>query len=137
MTSEDYSVVANLVLATHVAFVVFVVFGLVAIIIGAALDWRFARNFRFRVLHLAAIGVVVVQSWLGIVCPLTTLESALRAEAGTSPYEDGFIPYWLHSVLYYDAPGWVFIAAYTVFGLLVVASWVVVRPVRRRQQSSG
>ena len=131
MASSGYSHLANLVLLTHAAFVAFVVLGLVVIIIGAVLDWRWVRNFWFRVLHLTAIGVVVVQSWLGIMCPLTTLESTLRAKVGTSPYDAGFVAYWLHTILYYDAPAWVFVAAYTVFGLLVVAGWVIVRPARR------
>ena len=39
-----------------------------------------------RLAHLAAIAVVVAESWLGLTCPLTTLESWLRARAGVAPY---------------------------------------------------
>lgn len=72
---------ADTILVVHVLFVVFVVFGLLAIYAGYFLRWRWVRNKRFRILHLSAIGYVVVQSWLGAVCPLTTWEMALREEA--------------------------------------------------------
>ena len=77
-------------------------------------------KFWFRALHLLSITIIVVQSWLGVICPLTTLEMWLRQQAGMSTYEGGFIQYWLHQLLFYDAPDQVFIAAYGLFGFLVV-----------------
>jgi polyferredoxin len=74
---------------------------------------------------------VVIQAWLGVVCPLTTWEMALRAEAGAATYSGSFIQYWLHSVLYFELPPWVFVVVYTLFGSLVLASWLVVKPYRR------
>ena len=112
----------------HALFVAFVVFGLVAILLGKLRSWSWVRNPYFRVAHLAAIAVVVVQSWFGIVCPLTTWEMALRERAGDAVYTGAFIAHWLESVLYYRAPPWVFAAAYTIFGILVVISWFWVRP---------
>jgi polyferredoxin len=75
-----------------------------------------------------AIGIVVAQAWLGVLCPLTTLEMALRERAGDAVYPGSFIAHWLEALLYYEAPAWVFTACYTVFGFLVVASWYVIRP---------
>ena len=118
-----YQLLADLVLATHVAVVMFVIGGLAAIIIGNVRGWGFVNGWWFRAAHLAAIAVVAAQAWLGITCPLTTLESALRVKAGGTGYETSFIEYWLTRVLYYDAPAWVFTAAYTLFGLAVVATW--------------
>ena len=77
---------ADLLLLSHVLFVVFVIFGLVLILVGKIADWDWVRNRRFRVAHLAAIGIVVVQSWLGITCPLTTLEMWFRDCAGDLVY---------------------------------------------------
>ena len=119
---------ADLVLLTHVLFVVFVVFGLLLIFAGKARGWSWVRNPWFRVAHLAAIGVVVVQSWLGAVCPLTTLEMTLRQKAGDAVYPGSFVAHWLETILYYRAPAWVFAVCYTVFGAVVVASWFWVRP---------
>jgi hypothetical protein len=118
-----YQLLADIVLSIHTAIVAFVVGGLVLIVIGNARGWRFVNAWWFRLAHLAAIGVVVVQAWLGVVCPLTTLESWLRVRARQSAYEVGFIEYWLERVLYYDAPAWVFTVVYTLFGLAVVAAW--------------
>ncbi|MDJ0758219.1 MAG: DUF2784 domain-containing protein [Woeseiaceae bacterium] len=123
-----YRIAADLILLIHVAFVLFVVLGLIAILTGGWLKWSWVRNRWFRILHLVAIGVVVLQAWLGRLCPLTIWEMALRAKAGDATYEGAFIAHWLQSLLYYNAPMWVFAVAYTAFGLLVVLSWFLVRP---------
>ena len=62
-----------------------------------------------------------------VICPLTTWEMALRAKAGNTTYSGSFIAHWLQTLLYYDAPAWVFVVCYTRFGLLVVGSWFWVR----------
>jgi len=43
-------------------------------------------------------------------------------------YRGSFIAHWMEILLYYEAPQWVFAICYTAFGLLVVASWIIVRP---------
>lgn len=121
---------ADAILVVHVLFVCFVVFGLVAVYLGYFLNWLWVRNLSFRLLHLLAIGIVVLQSWLGVICPLTIWEMALRKEAGAGTYADSFIQHWLHQLLYYTAPDWVFILLYSAFGLLVLVSWFLVRPKR-------
>ncbi|WP_144982543.1 DUF2784 domain-containing protein [Halomonas sp. C22] len=133
MPSSLLLLLADAVLLLHVLFVAFVVPGLLAIYLGGILGWRWVRHRRFRLVHLGAIGYVVVQAWLGAVCPLTTLEMALRAEAGSATYAGSFIQHWLQRLLYYTAPEWVFVAVYTLFGSLVLASWWVVRPVARQR----
>jgi hypothetical protein len=122
-TARAYQVLADLVLTTHVAIVLFVVVGLVAIIVGNLLGWRWVNSIFFRVAHLGTITIVVAEAWLGIVCPLTTLEMWLRAQAGAGHYSGGFIEYWLQRLLYYDAPAWVFVTAYSAFGALVAATF--------------
>jgi len=119
---------ADLVLLTHVAFVAFVVIGLLVIVGGGFRGWRWVRNPWFRSLHLGAIALVVGQAWLGVICPLTTLEMALRARAGDQTYGGTFIAHWLQQLLYYQAPPWVFLACYTGFGLVVAGTWIGFRP---------
>ena len=133
MPSSLLLLLADAVLLLHVLFVAFVVLGLLAVYLGGILGWRWVRHRRFRLVHLGAIGYVVVQAWLGAVCPLTPLEMALRAEAGSATYAGSFIQHWLQRLLYYTAPEWVFVAVYTLFGSLVLASWWVVRPVARQR----
>ena len=126
-----YRALADAVLALHVLVVVFVVGGLVAVLAGNVVGWRWVNGAWFRRAHVAAIAVVVVQAWLGEVCPLTTLESWLRVRAGASGYEKGFIAHWLQAILFYDAPAWVFVLAYTAFGALVAVAWRRFPPRRR------
>lgn len=121
--SDLYQVLADTVLTIHVLVVVFVVLGLVLVLAGNRLGWRWVNNVWFRLAHLGAIGVVVAEAWLGVVCPLTTLEMWLRSKAGVDAYSGSFIEYWLQQILYYDAPVWVFATIYTLFGLLVAAAW--------------
>ena len=119
---------ADLLLVLHASFIAFVVLGLVLIIAGGLLSWSWVRNRGFRIAHLLCIGIVVGQSWFGVICPLTTWEMAFRHKAGDPTYDGSFIAHWLSELIYYQAPWWVFVAAYTAFGALVVLSWFWVRP---------
>ena len=119
---------ADVLLLLHVLVVVFIVVGLVAVYVGWALAWSWVRNPWFRILHVAAIGIVSIQSWVGVVCPLTIWEMSLRNQAGDTVYSGTFISYWLETLLYYQAPAWLFVVVYSAFGVLVVASWFIVHP---------
>ena len=125
-----YRLAADVLLFIHVLFVVFVIVGLIFIFVGGYRRWAWVRNPWFRIAHLAAIGVVVAQAWLGVICPLTVWEMALRERAGDAVYTGAFIAHWLEALLYYNAPPWVFVLCYTLFGLLVLLSWFVVPPGR-------
>ena len=126
-----YGALADAVLLLHAAVVVFVVGGLVAVLAGNMRGWRWVNDVWFRSTHVAAIAVVVVQSWLGQACPLTTLESWLRVQAGSRGYGKGFIEHWLQAMLFYEAPTWIFVVAYTAFGVLVALAWWRFPPGRR------
>ena len=128
MTTQGYLFIADVLLITHVLFVAFVVGGLLAIIAGGLLSWPWVRNPWFRLAHLLSIAVVVVQSWAGIICPLTTLEMAVRARANGATYGGAFISHWLDKLLYYQLPEWVFVVVYSTFGALVLLTWYCVRP---------
>jgi polyferredoxin len=129
VSSETLNLLAaDGLLLLHVLFVVFVISGLLLVLAGGMLGWNWVRNPWFRLAHLFAIGVVVLQSWLGVICPLTVWEMQFRARAGDAVYAGSFIAHWLQELLYYQAPDWVFTAVYSAFGLLVALSWVFVRP---------
>ncbi|MCW5661368.1 MAG: DUF2784 domain-containing protein [Burkholderiaceae bacterium] len=131
LSDRTYVALANAVLVLHVALVLFVVGGLVLVLVGNRRRWNWVNRWWFRLAHLAAIGVVVAEAWFGMVCPLTTLEMALRARAGASTYSGGFIEHWLQWLLYYDAPPWVFTLGYSAFALLVLWAWWRYPPRRR------
>jgi len=118
------ALLADLILIVHFAFVLFVVGGLGLIWVGAAAGWRWVRNFWYRIAHLAAIAFVAAEALAGAWCPLTIWEDALRG----STEEKNFIARWIHRVMFYDFPEWVFTTAYCIFMLAVAATWRWVRP---------
>ena len=141
-TGELYGWAANAVLMLHVAVVLFIVGGMAAVFIGNL--WRRKQPSRwinslwFRLAHLSAVFFVVAEAWLQVACPLTTLEQWLREAPGLSvagirqPPAVGCIEHWLGKVLYFTAPWWVFSLVYTLFGLLVICTWVRFPPRRDR-----
>ena len=123
-----YLLLADAVLVLHVTVVVFVVGGLLAVVVGNLCGIEWVNALWFRLAHLLSIAVVVAEAWMGVVCPLTTLEFWLRTKAGTPAAGGGFIEHWLQRILYYNAPAWVFVVGYTLFGLLVLAAWLYFPP---------
>ncbi|WP_330970828.1 DUF2784 domain-containing protein, partial [Lysobacter sp. A3-1-A15] len=88
-------VLADAILAAHVAVVGFVVIGECLFLIGGRRGWRWVRGFGLRIVHLLLMGFVAGQAWLGAVCPLTLWEQALRGRAGQAAYSGSFIEHWL------------------------------------------
>jgi len=119
---------ADLIAVFHATYVSFNVFGLVLILLGIAFRWDWVRNFWFRALHLATIGIVVLEALVGMKCPLTDWEKQLRKMAGEGGYAGDFIGYWAHRLIFYDAPDWVFTVLYVAFGLAVLATFVLAPP---------
>ncbi len=132
-----FQLLADAVLALHVAIVLFVVGGLVLVVIGNLRNWPWANALWFRLAHLAAIAFVAAQAWLGIECPLTTLEMWLRRKAQAATYEGSFVEHWLQALLYWQAPSWVFTLAYTAFAMAVAAAWWFYPPVSGKHRTAA
>ena len=124
-----YVFLADLVLISHFLYVLFVVAGLALVWTGKFLKWKWVQNPWFRFAHLASIAFVALMSLLGIPCPLTILEGNLRIAGGGDIYNQSFIEYWLHRILFFDAPQSVFTLIYIVFAVVVAGSFYFV-PVR-------
>jgi hypothetical protein len=85
-----FRALADLVVAGHLAFVLFVMLGGFLV-----LRWR-----RVAWLHLPA---AIWGAWIefaGWICPLTPLENWLRARGGGAVYESSFVERYLLPVLY-------------------------------------
>jgi hypothetical protein len=123
-----YRILADLVVLLHAAFVAFVVLGEIAVLYGLARSRSWARAFWFRWLHLASIAFVVLSSWLGATCPLTDLENFLRERGGERGYPGDFIGYWVRELLFYKCSTWTFIVVYSVFGMVVLATFLLGKP---------
>lgn len=80
-----YRFLADAVALVHLAFVLFIPLGGLAVLRWPRLAW----------LHLACAlwGALIV--WAHVVCPLTPLEKALRVRAGETAYPGGFLRHYL------------------------------------------
>ena len=119
---------ADTLLVLHFAIVVFIVGGLLLTWVGAALGWRWVRNPWFRYLHLAAIAFVALEALVGMICPLTLWEDALR---GGAPPES-FVGRWVQRLLYFRAPEWVFAALYVAWASATLLTLRLIPPRSRR-----
>ena len=122
---------ADLLVALHLAIVLFIVLGELLILAGGWLRWRWVRARRFRFAHLAAIALVVGCGIYPGYCPLTLWEYDLRVAAGQPAEAGSFVGRLIQEILFYEWPGWIFLPLYAAFLLLVIASWIWIRPRRR------
>ena len=126
-----FRALADVVVIVHTSYVSFVVFGQLAIFVGWFRRWKWVRNLSFRVAHFAAILVIVLEAWFGVTCPLTSWENRLREQAGQASYRGDFIAEWLHQILFYDFPPWIFTASYCTFAAIVGLTLILVPPQRK------
>jgi len=85
-----YRILADLLVALHMAFVLFVALG------GILVLWR--RRLAFVHIPAAIWGVLI--EFAGWVCPLTPLEVRFRILGGEAGYVGGFMDQYLVPVLY-------------------------------------
>ena len=85
-----YRALADLVLAAHFAFVLFVVLGGLLVLRWPGLAW----------LHLPAAIWGVLIEYFGWICPLTPLENSFRVRGGEAGYSGGFIQHYIQPILY-------------------------------------
>jgi len=146
-----YNYLADAVVVIHAAYIGFVILGLLAILLGALLHWKWVRNFWFRAIHFLMILIVVVQAVAGIMCPLTTLvvqavagimcplttlEKHWRDKGGSEVYTGSFVGHWAHELIFFEASPWVFTICYCAFGALVLTTLVLFPPRRPRESVS-
>ena len=124
---------ADVLLVVHFLIAGFIVLGLVAVWLGAALGWRCVRNPWFRYLHLGAIAFVAAEAVLGVACPLTVWEDLLRGGRSLNGGAESFVSRWVRALLFYQAPEWVFTAAYVAWTLATLATLRLVPPGANRK----
>ncbi len=133
-----YALLADVIVVVHLLFIVFVVGGEAAVLVGARLRWRWVRNPVFRSLHVLAIVIVAVDAVAGVLCPLTEWEHAMREKAGQQVEHDiSFVGRLVRGVIYYELPAWVFATIYVLFAGLVIATLLLVPPRWRRQRRAS
>lgn len=82
------------------------------------------------------IAFVTLEALVGVICPLTEWEQALRERAGRESYEGSFVAHWVGRALYYDFELWVFTLAYVGWCGLVILMYRKIPPRPRRGRGS-
>src|SRR5215472_4836089 len=95
-----YQILADVVVAVHLAFMAYVIFGELLTVVGIPLGWQWIRNFWFRASHLACILVVAFEAIFGIDCPLTTWQDSLLVAAGQEAKHRSFVGQILDTVMF-------------------------------------
>ncbi|MGO8916982.1 MAG: DUF2784 domain-containing protein [Stellaceae bacterium] len=128
MTADQYRLLAETVLAVHVAIILFNVFGLVAIPLGGWRGWGFVRVFWWRALHVAILALVALQALLQQVCFLTLWQGALLREAGQAASDAPLVARVVQRLIFWPLPLWVFAVLYVAVCLYVLLLWRLVPP---------
>jgi hypothetical protein len=116
---------AQAVLAVHLAVIAFNLFGLVAIPLGGWLGWAWVRVRWWRWLHLAAMAVVAVQAVAGQACFLTVLQARLSgSRAAPEPLIMGVVD----RLIFWPLPIWAFAVLYVLLLAYVLALLKLVPP---------
>jgi len=123
-----YGFCADFIVGTHVAYVGYVVIGQLLILAGWLLGWKWVRNFWFRASHFVMMAVVVFEEIADITCPLSVWERHFRTLADQPINGETFMGRLLHSLIFYDAPKYVFTVGYLSFGAIVLATLLFCRP---------
>jgi uncharacterized protein DUF2784 len=119
-----YSLLADLIVLLHFAFVLFVLFGGLLTVKWPRVVW----------IHGPALLWGCLVEFMGMICPLTPLENRLRIQGGEAGYHGDFLTRWLLSILYPEAltPGIQLAIGALVLALNVaIYTWIWRR--RRRQ----
>lgn len=85
-----YRLLADLLLLTHFAFIIFVLLGGLLMLKWPQVAW----------LHIPAALWGVLTEILSLPCPLTPMEKYFQRLAGDAPYEGDFIAHYLLPVIY-------------------------------------
>jgi|SRR5687768_4356169 len=88
----SYGLMADAVLVLHLAFIVFVLVGGIAVLRWPKLAW----------IHIPAATWGVLIEFAGWICPLTPLENSLRIRGGEAGYSGGFIDHYVTGIIYPD-----------------------------------
>jgi hypothetical protein len=119
-------IAANLIAVAHLAYFLFIVGGMVAIVLALRRDVSWVRNPWFRILHVAAIYVVLAEEVTGLPCPLNVLQWGARQAAIGSTQASAGVGGLLDYLLYHTVSPLALDVMYWSFGVMVVVLlWVI------------
>jgi len=119
---------AAAVLYTHFAVVLFNVFWLVAVPLGAWRGWRFVRSLGWRTAHLVSLAVVALQALAGSLCFLTIWQNDLVSAAGGPSAAPSLLERLVTRAIFWPLPLWAFVVLYVGALAYAAALWWLAPP---------
>ncbi|MGL6096165.1 MAG: DUF2784 domain-containing protein [Fimbriiglobus sp.] len=143
MSPVYYGHLADAVVFLHVLYVGYVVVGQAVIVAAGTFRTQWGRNPWFRWTHLAAIGYVAFEEFMGLTCPLTIWEQQLRTLAEQPWRADTFMARLAHELLFskdanYRWPPIMFTTVHIAFAVVVAQAFLLYPPrwFRRRRETT-
>jgi len=135
MTDSQLLILADIILVIHFVIAAYLTLGLPVIWLGRLANRSFVHNPWFRYSHAGLMAVVLMESLIGVFCPLTLWEGALRGAAGQPGTGQGesFVSHWLGQILFHNYDETTFTIIYVVIFLLIALTLFLI-PVRKKRK---
>tara|TARA_B100000989_G_scaffold296164_1_gene278804 strand:+ start:2389 stop:2751 length:363 start_codon:yes stop_codon:yes gene_type:complete len=99
---------ADLILIIHFFIIIFIISLFALVPYGYYRKWNWVSRKKIRYTHLFLMTLVTIESFIGIICPLTILENHLR---GTITNQS-FLSKHLSKIIFFNFPSSFFLALY-------------------------
>jgi len=123
-----YLALADAILLLHLGVILFNIFGIVVIPLGAWRGWTFVRVFWWRALHLGTLAVVALQSLFDRLCFLTIWHADLVRIADGRTSNAPAVAAFFSRLIFWPLPAWAFVVLYVAVCLYTLALWRLVPP---------
>ena len=108
--------IADIILIIHFLIIFFIISLFALVPYGYYKNWIWVRSKKIRYTHLFLMTFVTIESFLGIICPLTILENNLRGKMTNQT----FISKYLSKIIFFNFPSSVFLVLYIIAFLIAV-----------------
>ncbi len=139
-----YKILADLVVLTHFAWILFMLWGFILTICGsisiyvlpAAKNRRriFFDRWIFRTIHLGGIVYVAILTIMREYCPLTILENELRQQYNAElTYPGSFVVHYIEKIVYPEADFLLFVIPMIIIAVFTVLMFIIRPPAKIKQ----
>ena len=121
-------ILSEIVLLLHFSIFLFMILSFILIPYGYYQNWEWVKNIYFRSIHLILMGIILIETILGFMCPLTILENFLRADKKI----DNIFSKIIHQIMYWDFTNYQFIILYLLSLSYIIFLWFSFRPSQKK-----
>ena len=114
----------EIVLFFHFFIFLFITFSFFLIPFGYFKKWEWVKNKYYRLIHLVLMGIILIETILGFMCPLTILENFLRNNIEV----DNNLTQIIHQIMYWNLPNYQFIILYILSFSYLIFLWFFFKP---------